>query len=587
MSRRFIVVSFCFILLVISSLSQGFVRQLGKVFAVDCQGDSTCQDLSKQIEDLNRDLQKSIQATTPLEGTVSALQKRLRDIQAQISMATRKSQELASGISDRESALASQYVVFTQRVRSQYITSRTSAPIQALLGNESLAYAARTLMYQQTVQLRDKQLIQRIGAEIMQLEKDKKQLEADKIRLADLQKQLDVQVGFFQKEIAGAKKYQQELAGKIAALSARQQAILAEKQGSFQLSVGDVPLADDPNASPTYNPGFSPAFAVFSFGAPHYNGLSQYGAYGRAKEGQNAETILRAYYGDAELKRDYDQNAQICVGSSRSNCERMSLETYTKRIHEVPNSWGDNGGMEALKAQAVAARSYALFSMGRNGFICTTEACQVYKPSNKGGKWEEAVNATAGWVLIKNGKPVMAKYASTSGGYIESYTDSYSGHVTSSFWDTKNGREGWTSQAFEKIAGSPWFYKGWYRTRSGDACGRSSPWLNQEEMADILNAWKVLQNGSDSRVAPLGGCWGGDPYSMSDLRAKAESLGGAFASVTGVSVEYGNAGVTTTVKFQTNKGEVSISGADFKKVYNLRAPGRISVKSGLYNVERR
>ena len=312
--------------------------------------------------------------------------------------------------------------------------------------------------------------------------------------------------------------------------------------------------------------------------------MSQYGAYGRAKSGQNAEEILKAYYGGIEIKKDYDPGKQISV----QGYGRMDIETYVKRIYEVPNSWGDEGGFEALKAQAVAARSYALADMQRRGFICATESCQVYKPSNKGGKWDEAVNATAGWVLMKNGKPLWAKYASTAGGYIDPYTDTAStGHTTPGFWDTKNGREGWTSQAFEKISGSPWFYKAWYKTRSGDSCSRSHPWLNQEEMADILNAWLVLQHTSDDRVAPLGGCWGGNPYSLSELRDKANQYGGAFTSVGSVSVDYSTDGVTANVRFSTNKGEVSLSGSDFRKIFNLRAPGRISLKSGLFNVERR
>src|SRR3989339_680880 len=96
--------------------------------------------------------------------------------------------------------------------------------------------------------------------------------------------------------------------------------------------------------------------------------------------------------------------------------------------------------MEALKAQAVAARSYALAwtDQGNGGAICTTQACQVYKNANKGGKWEEAVNATKGWVMMANGKPFKSWYASTSGGYQESYTDSYAGYTTSAFWDTSN-----------------------------------------------------------------------------------------------------------------------------------------------------
>jgi peptidoglycan hydrolase-like amidase len=112
--------------------------------------------------------------------------------------------------------------------------------------------------------------------------------------------------------------------------------------------------------------------------------MSQYGALGRAKQGQNYEQILRAYYGSGIEIRDHNPDAQITVQGYGT----YSLEEYAKRIYEMPGSWGDEGGMEALKAQAVAARSYAL---ARGGPICSTEACQVFKPGPKGGKWEEAV----------------------------------------------------------------------------------------------------------------------------------------------------------------------------------------------------
>ena len=315
--------------------------------------------------------------------------------------------------------------------------------------------------------------------------------------------------------------------------------------------------------------------------------MSQYGAYGRAKSGQNAETILKAYYGDVEVKKDYDAGKQISV----SGYGRMDIETYVKRIYEMPGGWGDSGGMEALKAQAVAARSYALAwtREGTGGAICTTQACQVYKNANKGGKWEEAVNATRGWVVTKNGKIVSTWYASTSGGYQESYNaldylKDGSSYSTPAFWDTASGRGGWTSQAYEKTAGSPWFYKGWYKDSGGSSCGRSHPWLNSEEMADILNAWVVLyQGGGDAgRVVPLGGCWGGNPYSLSELRDK-----GGYSGVSGVSVTYSDGGYTDSVTFSTNKGSVTIKGAEFKKAFNLRAPGRVALKSGLFNIEKK
>ncbi|KKU21144.1 MAG: hypothetical protein UX84_C0002G0050 [Microgenomates group bacterium GW2011_GWD1_47_13] len=533
------------------------------------------EEIEAQITELQHQMQLSVAATTPLESEVAKLKKQLDGIGSQIKQSEIRMQELAGSITEREKTIKNQYAVLAAKVRDYYKKSRFYSPLLWMVSSRSAGELTRGLTYKQASADEDKNLIVRITTEIMQLEEDKKQIEADKAKLAGLQAKLDTQKAFFEKEIAGAKKWQAELSGKIATLTAKQQAILTEKSGTFQTTVGEVPLADDPASRPDYNPGFSPAFAAFSFGAPHFKGMSQYGALGRAKQGQGYEQILKAYYGGGIEIRDHNPDAQITV----TGYGTYSLEEYAKRIYEMPGSWGDEGGMEALKAQAVAARSYAL---ARGGEICATEACQVFKPSPKGGKWEEAVNATRGKVIYANGNPFSSWYASTSGGYQESY--SANGYSTPGFWDTPSGQGGWTAQAYEKTAGSPWFYKAWYRTRSGDACGRSHPWLNSEEMADILNAWKVLFNGGgdSGRVTPESSCWGGNPYSKEELRG----IGG-FVSVSGVSVTYAGNGVTATVTFQTNKGEVPISGADFKKAFNLRSPGRISLKSGLFNIEKK
>ena len=38
----------------------------------------------------------------------------------------------------------------------------------------------------------------------------------------------------------------------------------------------------------------------------------------------------------------------------------IDIEDYVLGISESPYGWGDSGGMAALEAQAVAARSYAI-----------------------------------------------------------------------------------------------------------------------------------------------------------------------------------------------------------------------------------
>jgi peptidoglycan hydrolase-like amidase len=524
-----------------------------------------CQEEWNQMETAKK---PSVEELRKMESQIAAFQARIKTIEVDLV-------KKAAAIAEGEKELGELLGVASLRIRSFYIRSTANTPFASFLSSMNVGFMLRSMAYNQAVTNEDKKVITETALSVRDLEERKKKLEQEKISLAYMKDDTDKRSVSVRKLVNEAEAYQSKLTGIISSLSALQQSILSAKTGTFQTSVGNVPLADDAASRPDYNPGFSPAFAAFSFGAPHYKGMSQYGALGRAKNGQNYEQILRAYYGGGIEIRDHNPDAQINVEGYGS----YSLEEYAKRIYEMPGSWGDEGGMEALKAQAIAARSYAL---ARGGSICATESCQVFKPEPKGGKWEEAVNATRGKVIYANGSPFSAWYASTSGGYQESYSSN--GYSTPGFWDTKNGRSGWTSEAYEKIAGSPWFYKAWYKDRSGNSCGRSHPWLSNDEMADILNAWTVLFNGGGDggRVTPIGSCWGGNPYSMDELRG----IGG-YTSVSGVSVTYSDGGTTANVTFQTNKGSASITGVDFKKAFNLRAPGNVALKSGLFNIEKK
>jgi peptidoglycan hydrolase CwlO-like protein len=524
-----------------------------------------CQEAWNQMETAKK---PHVDALRKMEADIAAFQARIKTIEADL---VKKAAAIAQG----EKELSGFLGVASRRIREFYINNIKNNFLSSFFASNNIGFALRVLAYQRAATNEDKKVITQTALSVKDLEDKKKTLESEKASLAYLKEETDKRAASVRKLVGDAEAYQGKLTGILANLTTFQQSILNAKLGTFQTSVGDVPLADDPNSRPDYNPGFSPAFAAFSFGAPHFKGMSQYGAFGRAKQGQNYEQILRAYYGGGIEIRDHNPDAQITVEGYGT----YSLEEYAKRIYEMPGSWGDEGGMEALKAQAVAARSYAL---ARGGTICATESCQVFKREPKGGNWEKAVNDTRGKTIYANGSPFSAWYASTSGGYQESYSSN--GYTTPGFWDTPSGRSGWTSQAYEKTAGSPWFYKGWYKDRSGDSCGKSHPWLTSEEMADILNAWSVLfgGGGDSSRVTPEGSCWGGNPYNKDELR----QIGG-YTSVSGSSVTYSEGGVTATVTFQTNKGSTSINGNDFYKAFNLRAPGRIALKSGLFNIERK
>ncbi|MFZ5376378.1 MAG: SpoIID/LytB domain-containing protein [Patescibacteria group bacterium] len=565
------------------SFSQFLVQLVRAVDPVD--------ELQAQIDELAKLRKMSEDATKPLEKELAGIETKIKNARNGIVVAKQKSQELAQNIEKRESDLALQYMIFSERIASQYKRARTFSPILMFLSSGDASQLTKDLAYRNSVQAQDNRLIKSIGSEINQLEADRAKLESDQKRLAALEKQLNDQAEFFRKEIAGAKTYQAELSGKIAALSAQQQAIINARSGTYTTSVGEVPLADDFNASIAYKAQApSNSFAVFSFGGyTHRNGMSQYGAKARAEAGQSVEDILKAYYPNATLKKDYPVMGNISVqGVGTIPFE----DQYLQGIYEMPSSWNIN----ALKAQAIAARTFAVKYTGNGSkAICTTEACQVFKNSRKGGDWEKAVNETKGWVLVdSSGNPVSTQYASTHGGY-----------SNTSGWDTtdKSNSGDWSTRAWENKAGSPWFYKAWYRDgyfSSGANCGRNHPWLSQEEFSDIVNAWLVRKNpgGADvNRIQPVtinqcgvGGSGGGNPYSINELRDLANSSGGAVTNVSSVRVSHNSNGQTSEVVLQTNRGTINIPGGEFKSTFNLRAPGYLRIPQssfGFYNIEKK
>ncbi len=97
----------------------------------------------------------------------------------------------------------------------------------------------------------------------------------------------------------------------------------------------------------------------------------------------------------------------------------VDLEAYLASVlgGEMNGGWHQ----EALKAQAVAARSYALYRRNRDGNgsfdLCDTARCQVYRGvQDESAGTQAAVAATAGQVLTYRGQIIEALFHSSSGG---------------------------------------------------------------------------------------------------------------------------------------------------------------------------
>ena len=125
----------------------------------------------------------------------------------------------------------------------------------------------------------------------------------------------------------------------------------------------------------------------------------------------------------------------------------MLLEEYLMGVvsGEMPASYS----LEAVKAQAVAARSYTLYSIQHGGCktnpnadVCTSSSCcQTYNSEKRmHSKWGDqypyyhsviakAVMDTAGEVMLYNGKVIDAMYHGASGGWTENSENVYSNAI--------------------------------------------------------------------------------------------------------------------------------------------------------------
>ncbi|HAX76444.1 MAG TPA: sporulation protein [Cyanobacteria bacterium UBA11372] len=107
----------------------------------------------------------------------------------------------------------------------------------------------------------------------------------------------------------------------------------------------------------------------------------------------------------------------------------VDLEQYLYSVlgGEVYNSWP----VETLKAQAVAARTYALYQRQTRGNtiydVGNTIAWQVYKGiEDEAPSLYAPVNATAGQVMAHNGRLILAAFHASSGGHTENVENVWS-----------------------------------------------------------------------------------------------------------------------------------------------------------------
>jgi stage II sporulation protein D len=123
-----------------------------------------------------------------------------------------------------------------------------------------------------------------------------------------------------------------------------------------------------------------------------------------------------------------------CGAGGMTAVNVVNIEDYLRGVVPYEMSPANFPEIEALKAQAVAARTYALHNMGQfesRGYdLCATAASQVYR--GKEGEHpltDRAVSETRHVIVVHGGKPINALFTSTCGGHTEDVENVFNGRA--------------------------------------------------------------------------------------------------------------------------------------------------------------
>ena len=177
--------------------------------------------------------------------------------------------------------------------------------------------------------------------------------------------------------------------------------------------------------------GFAGAFAVPASGALRIEAATS------TISDITGEVVLEAEDGWPILVdgRRYHGRLRVrAAGDELLVINQLNLESYLKGVVPAEMGPAQFPQLDALKAQAVAARTYAIAHLGdaeAEGYdLCATPACQVYAGVDAQHPLSDrAVDETAGLIATYGGEPIDAMYTSTCGGHTEDAALLFSGRA--------------------------------------------------------------------------------------------------------------------------------------------------------------
>lgn len=275
----------------------------------------------------------------------------------------------------------------------------------------------------------------------------------------------------------------------------------------------------------------------------------------------------------------------------------LPLDKYLWGLAEMPSSWP----LQALKVQAIAGRTYAVYKMRYAGYgnfdLLDYVQDQEYSGLSKikssyGSNWKTAVDSTSEKVLEYADKTPIAYYSADNAGHSVSGTES--GFGSGGYLAAKSDRY---------LSGSTW------KSYGSTTCGYwiiqgnkpNFPWCGQTRQSEGINTMSRMQdylNGAIyyslyGKMVTTGDLSSSQLQSLLFTNGK-RSIQEKVGTITSIEHVYdvGGSEILENTKYTKfivvtgSKGTYTVGGTAFKISYNVRAPYNNAVYSTLYDIKK-
>lgn len=324
------------------------------------------------------------------EGAVVS-QAGLVDAQAQLVKQQARVQEQTKKVQGILDELKGLKEVRAKAVEESYLASKDNDTLMALLGSGTLSEFLKKSQYSDFILKQKNDAVGGISDKIAELDRARQDLVTEQNALESQISSLRDQIAYIQQQLAANKENLSDVDSQLTSLT-----------GLNSLISRDFVQRNEP---------VNGQYKFAGGGTEHGLGMSQYGAKGAAEHGSNYKQILSHYY----------QGTQLSSVGSFSVSGQGDSESYVARVvtAEISSRWPT----ETLKAQAIAARSYAYMNKGNQDCTPRTQACA----SSASPEARAAVEATRGQVVTYAGQVIPAYFHSTSGGHTENNENVWGG----------------------------------------------------------------------------------------------------------------------------------------------------------------